>query len=289
MSETRRTAELSWGNGGRIVFADFELDPGAPVQYYLKDVAGWFGGVGVKGDNTDRSLGHGVFPEPSTLAGRELTLSAEIWCAEEADRDRLNRLASGILGDGDFGTLRVTEDGLTLSATVKLAGEVGHSTAGSEWLALQLPLLAPDPFLYADPATVQLNPPGTGRGLVFPLFPDGVLSYGDVAGGSGGVLRNSGNAEAFPVFTVRGTFPQGFALVAGGRTVEYLDPVFPQSPVTVDMAAGSVVVNGRDNTARTSRRGWFSVPPGGVIAPRILPRGGNGSGWADAVISSTYK
>lgn len=143
---------------------------GDAVESWLTDLVGFYGGVGVTDRGEARKLGHGNFPAPSLRTGRELTLSGVLVFTNEHDRNTADRFLSGLLWDGELGELEVTTDTLTLFAQVKLGGEIKHSYMGTEAVQVQIPLTAPDPFLYAAPRLYQIFPAGAGQGLVFPLF-----------------------------------------------------------------------------------------------------------------------
>lgn len=143
---------------------------GDAVESWLTDLAGFYGGVGITDQGEARKLGHGFFAAPSLRTGRELTLSGVLVFTNERDRTTADRFLSGLLWDGELGELEVTTDTLTLFAQVKLGGEVKHSYLGDEAVQVQIPLTAPDPFLYAAPRLYQVFPAGAGQGLVFPLF-----------------------------------------------------------------------------------------------------------------------
>ncbi|QNV40671.1 hypothetical protein IDM48_04515 [Rothia amarae] len=291
MVKAIRVATLS-GAGLDLSFSNVE-DESASYQAYLTDLAGFYGGVGVKDDGSQRTLGHGFFAVPSLRTGRELTLSGTLVFDTEQNRLLADRFLSGVLWDGEFGTLTVTTDDLTLTSTVKLGGEIKHSYLGMTALEVQIPLTAPDPFLYAPARVAQVFPAGFGQGLVYPLFTtkrnqDGVpvLDWGKSAP-IASALPNEGNADAFPVITVRGDFPAGFSLTWNGRSITYPSTVAASTPVVVDSKTGSVLVGGMDQTYKLTSRDWFTVPAGSSFQPRITALAPS-NGWADVSLSSTY-
>lgn len=157
------------GAGVEFVLTNRET-AGDRVESWLIDVAGWYGGVGVVDGGSQRRLGHGFFPAPSLRTGRELTLSGTLVFQSEADRSIADRFVSGLLWDGEFGELQVTTDDLTLFSQVKLGGEIKHAYLGTSAMEVQIPLTAPDPFLYAPARIYQIHPVGAGQGLTYPLF-----------------------------------------------------------------------------------------------------------------------
>lgn len=157
------------GAGVEFVLTNRET-AGDRVESWLTDVAGWYGGVGVVDGGSQRRLGHGFFPAPSLRTGRELTLSGTLVFQSEVDRSIADRFVSGLLWDGEFGELQVTTDDLTLFSQVKLGGEIKHAYLGTSAMEVQIPLTAPDPFLYAPARRFQVFPAGAGEGLEYNLF-----------------------------------------------------------------------------------------------------------------------
>lgn len=294
MSMATRIATLTSPDGYSLVFSNVE-DPAGDYQAWLTDVAGFYGGVGVADPGSQRKLGHGFFPAPSLRTGRSLTLSGTIVFKDETFRNTADRFLSGQLWDGGFGTLEVQIAELTLSCQVKLDGEIKHSYHGETALDVQIPLTAPDPFLYAPERLYQVFHAGTGVGLNFPLFstlkdPSGtpILDWGKGAPFSG-AFANQGNATAWPKVVVHGSFPHGFRIVEGSRVVEFPSTVHPTAPVEIDMRAGEVMVSGSDHTYKLSRRDWIDIPAQSSILPRIEALSDlQSEGWADFLVRDTY-
>lgn len=174
------------GAGVEFVLTNRET-AGDRVESWLTDVAGWYGGVGVVDGGSQRRLGHGFFPAPSLRTGRELTLSGTLVFQSEADRSIADRFVSGLLWDGEFGELQVTTDDLTLFSQVKLGGEIKHAYLGTSAMEVQIPLTAPDPFLYAPARRYQVFPAGAGEGLEYNLF----TSQGAAVGSNLAVLAGT--------------------------------------------------------------------------------------------------
>ena len=291
MSKEYRLVTLR-GTGLTFTLSNQE-DETADYQGYLTNLSGFYGGVGVSTENTQRTLGHGFFPQPSVRTGREMTLEGVMVFKDEQTRMIADRFLSGLLWDGEFGELEVTTDELTLTSRVKLGGEISHKYKGINALEVQIPLTAPDPFLYGPPRTAQVYPAGFGEGLVYPLFttqsaPDGkpVLDWGEGTP-IGSAISNAGNADAYPVMTVHGAWPAGFTINTGGKQITYPAPVTSKTPVRIDTRAGEVTIRGVDNTYRLTRREWPKIPPGTSIQPRISGLAPS-EGWVDVTVSDTY-
>lgn len=271
---------------GALVFSTGEAR--GPMENWLIDLSGWYGGVGVTEGGPQRALGHGSFPERVRRTQRSMTLTGHIFVEDPRTRDQADRLVSGALWEGDFWRLEVTHGPQTLWCMVQLDGEVGHKYVGTHSLEVQIPLRAADPFLYGQQRELSVYPPGYGEGVRFeggPFENNVFRFYGGPP--SGGTLTNGGNADSWPRFTVRGSWPGGFRIVSGRNTVAFPHPVFEQSPVDVDMRAGSVMVRGVDQTHLLARRDWFPVKPGKAIFVRVEPYAPS-EGWMDVHVSDTY-
>lgn len=272
--------------GVELVMHTGMSEPG--VHHVLQDVVGWYGGVGVTGDNTQRTLGHGLFPAPSRRTGRALTVKGALLFEDEDERAVVERHLSALFWDGELGTVTVDDGHLTLSTRAKLDGDVDVERWGTANLKVSVPLLCPDPFLYAQGAATQVSPPGAGVGFGWSegAFPGGGVSWHEGRNTSARVV-NQGNADAYPTITVRGSWPNGFRLTDGRHAVEYPHAVFDQSPVVVDMRTGSVKVRGADQTHKLTKREWFKVGPGEAITVRAAQFAPS-TGWADIVLRDTY-
>lgn len=194
---------------------------GDAVESWLTDLVGFYGGVGVTDQGEARKLGHGFFAAPSLRTGRELTLSGVLVFTNERDRNTADRFLSGLLWDGELGELEVTTDALTLFAQVKLGGEIKHSYLGTEAVQVQIPLLAPDPFIYAPPRLYQIYPAGAGQGLVYPLFSTkgkatsaNLASFTSTATSYGTVTTGEDGRQVLTVTREGNNFPGNFVLTS---------------------------------------------------------------------------
>lgn len=279
---------LDTGLGAQLDLSSNES--AGPLEHWLIDLDGWYGGVGVLDRNTKRPENHGYFPEANLRTGRAMTLKGLFAYEDDHTRNQLMRFLSGILGEGQLENMYVTADNQTLMTRVKLDGEVSikWDRDGDLELDVSIPLLAPDPQVYGEERTYQVFPAGTGEGRVYPLYaPNGVRSYGNTVNASKALVDNRGTSDAYPVVIVEGSFPAGFRLTSGQNVVEYRGPVFPSSPVTVDMRRQSVTVDKMDRTHLVSKRGWFKVPKFSQIQPRISSLQ-PGNGHANFTIRDTY-
>lgn len=216
-----RVATLTAPDGRSLVFSNIE-DNSGDYQAWLTDVAGFFGGVGVSDQGSQRKLGHGFFAVPSLRTGRSITLSGMLTFEDESLRCMADRFLSGQLWDGGFGTLEVQVDDLTLSCKVQLDGEIKHSYNGELAIDVQIPLHAPDPFLYAPERLYQVFHAGTGQGLVFPLFTTQSMPVGsELLNFTQADLVSAKTAETYkdkPVYALTSTRSFAAAPVVGGKT-----------------------------------------------------------------------
>lgn len=276
-------AVLEWG-AGRVRF-ESEPDPENWARFVLTDLAGWYGGVGVRGESMDR-LGHGTIGGRKWRGARALTLKGHVDVAAPEDRDRVMRDLSGVLWNGLEGTLSATVDGLRLSCPVTLDGEPGIVPSGIASVTVQLPLSSSDPWLFGEWRASLLRPIGAGVGFDFaPFSRGGVVTFG-TAIDTDVLVWNDGNADSWPLFTVTADAPGGFLVGLADRVIEYARPTWKTTPVVVDMA-GEVLVGGVDQSQYLATRDWSSIGAGGAERPRFeLLQGGNG--WCEVSHRDTY-
>ena len=277
-----RNAVLTQGNGFRWSLSD--KPSASDSEWYVEDVAGWYGGSGVRGDVTAR-LGHGDFVERGYREGRVLTLHGTVVCASSDIRDWQERNISGMAGDGDWCELTCDDGNAVLSTRVRLDGAPQIVKLGTQALRFQVPFRTEMPYLYSAWRESTLRPVGAGVGFEFvPFSRGGVISYGSAVSTDEWVW-NDGNAVSFPVFTVHAS-SSGFSVGLGDRRVTYPHATFPDIPVTVDMA-GAVTVGGVDQSHLLGARGWASVQPGSMESPHFSFLQ-DGNGWATVRHRDTY-
>ena len=258
----------------------------APV---LTALAGWYGGVSITSESTDR-LGFGEFLAAGRGSARVLTLGVSFYSKDEAARRHYRRAWSGAFHDGMPARLTVDWDGLELSCDVVQDGEALVTDLNPYGVSVQVPLRAADPHLYSAWRESTLRPIGAGVGLEFPFFARDlgqgpVVTFGTAVSTDEWVW-NDGNADSWPVFDVVADAPGGFAVGLGDRRVTYPWPTFPDIPVSVDMA-GAVTVAGVDQSHLLGERGWASVAPQSMESPSFeFLQGGNG--WATVRHRDTY-
>lgn len=281
-----RTARLEQADGGRWSLTTRPQASG--TSWIVDDVAGWYGGSGVRGEVT-AGLGHGDFVERGHREGRVLTLHGTVICESSDERDWQERNLSGMGWSGEWGTLTCDDGNAELSARVRLDGAPQIVKVGTHALQFQLPLRSDTPFLHGDWRESTLEPIGSGIGVDFPLFTQGedepVFTFG-TAVDTTEYAWNDGNAESWPEFVVYADAPGGFAVSLGDKRVTFPWPTFPDMPVTVDMA-GSVSVSGVDQSHMVGERGWAMIAPGAISSPSLTFLQG-GTGWATVRHRDSY-
>ena len=165
-----RNAVLTQANGFRWSLSD--KPSASDSEWYVEDVAGWYGGSGVRGDVTAR-LGHGDFVERGYREGRVLTLHGTVVCASSDIRDWQERNISGMAGDGDWCELTCDDGNAELSTRVRLDGAPQIVKLGTQALRFQVPLRTEMPFLYSAWRESSLQPVGAGVGFEFAPFSNG--------------------------------------------------------------------------------------------------------------------
>ena len=285
----KRWARIDEPGGRSWKFLTHSLPMSDYVRFELEDITGWYGGVGVRLERTDR-YGHGSFSSRGWRSERVMTLKASVICATADVRDLVERELSGILWDGEDGVLTVEESsGRELHTTVALDGSPDIVKVGTRALKVNIPLVSDDPFLYGPWREQSVMPVGAGVGFEFPPFSrdlgkGGVITFGAAIEDDVSVW-NEGNADSAVQFEVVAN-SVGFALGLGNRRITYPWPTYPDIPLTVDMA-GSLTVGGIDQTHLLETRQWSMVPPGGAARPFFELLNG-GTGWATVRHRDTF-
>lgn len=287
-----RTVILDDGAGMQLVASD---QFGSNV--WVEDVKGWLDGAAVRNTWTPR-LGDGSFPSTLHREGREMTLIGHHICSSQNEMLTVARALSGAFPSGKegAGTLRVIDAYGDLTALdLGLDGQVmvEHDMV-KHWLRWQIPIRSQHSELYGQPEYATAEVAGSGAGLVWPLFNNAgqTLDWG-YSNTSTATVRNTGNSVAYPRVTVTGDMRSGFVVTlsgdhadSGSWRVAWQMDTRPYSPVVVDFA-GSVTVNGVDQSWALTEAGWGGVRPGGQVSVNIEPIA-SGSGSALLELRPTY-
>lgn len=257
---------------------------------------GWWGGAEPETEWVDR-LGDGGFASPMRRKSRKITLGIrEHLDSPEEVLDR-SRQVSGIYRSGEAGqgVLHVLHDpdgltalGVGLAATPRVARSMGACIL--DW---EVELICNDPYLYGPLQSITTYSPGEGEGMVYPAYADGYADFGTAIVGQGIDLKNYGNQVAWPLATVRGSFPSGFRLEFSGQmskqgvSVIFAGDVNAGFPCVVDLYSGRVVNGDADQSFLLAKRVWGGVNPGGQCTAQLTGLG-QGSGSVDIQLRSTY-
>lgn len=268
---------------------------------HIEDLQGWLGGVGASvTPDLRRFRRHGRFPGRTIRSDRKMDLTLT-WLSTISPGDDgytlAARIASGIAWDEGPYTMTVNEDGFILSAQVQLDGDPAFQPVnpGSEdAFRIRIPLRANDPFLYSPPeqtlitgymSTPVVLPGAWTQGLTN-AEGEQVLAWSEPMNRPA-ALTNVGTTDAFPVITVQADAAAGVEFVVNGGVVQYVGPLFDQSPLVLDYKRGSATVNGRDASFNLRKREWKPVPPHTSVAPRMTFLGA-GTGYAVGELRSTW-
>lgn len=289
IGQHRHRVTLTGAHGSLILttFEDGASDDG--LEIWVTDLQGWDGGTGVEAADVQRKIGHGMLSYPARRTGRTLTLKGTIIAKGLPIRELASRFTSSLLWDGELGALSVESDNGILTCEVRIDGDPKIEHLGDTAFNFELPLLAPEPWLYGPAVATQIFPAGTSVGLRFNLFapdPKGVISFGSQASQSA-AIAHEGNVTAHPTYIIRGEWSSGFRITNGDRVIEYPYSVITPSPVTIDCTRGTVTINGADHTADLTRRDWHSIPAKSGFAPTIEALA-PATGWCDVIVRDTY-
>lgn len=238
-------------------------------QFRLTDIDGWYGGVGVWGEQAQRVINHGLFERDAMRSGRVLTLKGSFLFEDEFTRQAAARYFSSLLWDGRQGALTVTTgDDLIQQAQVRLDGAIGIDLPdGSLALKLSVPLQAADPFIYAPPQRFQIFPAGEGSGLQYPLFKK--MSQGITTGALTNTATAGGTAGAFEGMP-------SYTFTKQATTTIYSAPVTPGKVYTIttatyaDVTGSGHAVRFNSNGATPSMKYIDLTQAGAIVVPTPL-------------------
>ena len=139
------------GAHGNLIMSTYEA-PSEDGEFWVTDIEGWYGGVGVENSDAQRKIGHGFLSAPARRSARTITLKGALNMPGMEAREIAARFISGLVWDGGLGSLTVaTENGLVLTARVRLDGAPKTTLLGDSAVEFEVPLVAPDPFLKSPP------------------------------------------------------------------------------------------------------------------------------------------
>lgn len=257
-------------------------------QFILDENAlqGFHDGVNVKRDDTVRPNQWGDFKEPGLFGSRHLTISGTAVAQNTAELMGMRDEFMGLLNQGEYREILVQNSVGNRYITVGLEGSPSWVQKLDHVALWKLELYAPDPRMYGPVQGFQITDTTITGGIDYPM--DYPLDYGGSTKIQAIAMSNSGNTDAWPVFTVVGDFFSGFHITNNaGSIITYEGVVTMTDPVVIDTASGSAVQGGVDKSSSLSRRDWFSIPPGGSIQPMFFPIV-DAVGWCDIMYRDTW-
>ena len=264
---------------GEAIFPSLSLAR-AGVELWLTRANGWYVLRGIEGlDNPPVSL---LVDEPATWDGglfrdaryapREVFIPLHLQADDNAElRDAVRDLAS--LLDPKRGAVTLTvnhPDGRTRSIDGYLAAPLGQALGAAEamtWRRMGLSLRCPDPFWTGEESSTSLVVSSALVDFLGDPFLPLAVSDSQVAGTL--TVNNSGDADAYPVWTVTGP-ASTITIDVDGRTWSTSSALGAGEVLTVDTRRGAQSVD-VDGTAA-----WGRLAAGADLAP--FPPGTTGVG-----------
>ncbi len=232
------------------------------VDWVVSSEEGWTSSPDLRSDIADLPGADGGSDAASLYSARHIVLSGTAVAPDAATMAATRLKFSSTLEASRGGTLTCVENGVALSALVRLTGPVRIAQNGAYGFDFQLQLTAPDPRKYADAVESSVGLPLAPAGLVFPLaFP---LDFGTASGGSVAV-ENVGTVKTWPVLRITGRAvnPRVTNPVTGDE-LRLAMTVEAGQYVDIDTAARTVLLQGTaSRRAMASVSGeWLPIAPG---------------------------
>lgn len=252
-----------------LTVGDIELTAGRTreVDWGLEGLEGWYESADISVSGERRSNAPGVFFQRGHAGGKLISVNGFVRSRDRVFLTDAMDAISATLADGSLGTMNVyDEDSGWRWAPVQRTGAPQFTLLTRRIVKFQLQFLAPDPYRYGQTSTSTTGfAAASGSGMVFPLFPGGVMDFGPLPSSGATSVQNPGTAPASPVFTVKGPSPVGgFTItdVATGRRNTFLGVVPENSTLTMDGSDGSVLLDGvADRAGDALIEAWPTVPP----------------------------
>lgn len=204
--------------------------------WQVNTIDGWDETPPEKSTPSDVVNGHGSIPVPVYYGPRTVTLKGRLIAkSHELAVDAKRRLSALLQESGEL--VVVDGGGVALSAQAS-RGRITPGPVKGRWLPFDMELKFPDPFKY-----------GASRSF-------------NVALGSAVTVYQRGYFGAWPIITVTGSAPGGYAVSLGGRLVRVVAPLVSGSPHTLDMRTGILRAGGVRVHAGITVAEYWTVPPG---------------------------
>lgn len=232
------------------------------VDWIVSTEEGWSSSPDLRSDIADLPGADGGSDAASLYSARQIMLSGAAVAPDPATAAAARLAFSSTLEATRGGTLSCTENGVTLSADVRLTGPVRIAQNGPYGFDFQLALTAPDPRKYAAAVETSVGLPLAPAGLPFPVaFP---ANFGAASGGSVSVA-NGGTVRTWPVLRIAGRAvnPRVTNPVTGDE-LRLAMTVEAGQYVDIDTAARTVLLQGtasRRSVVSVSGE-WLPIAPG---------------------------
>lgn len=279
---------------GGLVLNDSPAPDEYEVLWTFDDVDGWHDGPSVSVESQARGIGHGLFGQVGSRGGRTITVTGDMVAPDRAlAADSVDQLTS-LLAGGVFGRFDFYDaDQGWRWADVQIAATPDLAWETELHCRFQLQFIAPDAYRYGQTSTASVGfAASSGSGMVFPLFPNGVMDFGPLPDFGTLTIQNPGTADASPVFTVSGPSPSaGFTItdVGTGRSITYFGVVPAGSTLTIDSSTGAVVLDGvADRFGDALVEAWPVVPARSSRSFLFEPLSGATSAQLTASVVATY-
>lgn len=266
------------------------------TEWGFHNISGWHQGATTIVNQDQRITSHGQFAQRGRRGGRVFAIDGWVHADIRLRAAVALQRIEATLADGGFGVFTFADDDLGERwASVQLLDLQLNWNESETFFRYQLQLLAPDPYKYGATSTDSTGfataPLDTG--MVFPLFPNGVMNFGPLAAATQVTVANAGTAEAQVTFTVTspGADSGGFVItdVTTGKTITYSGIIPADGSLVLDGSDGSVTLNGTgDRLDDTLVQAWPTLLPG-VTKSFLFERiSGTGAPILTASVTSTF-
>lgn len=231
------------------------------VVWTLDDIEGWDSPASTS-QAQQRAHSHGAWMTTPYFEARELSLTGKMRAPDkESARDAADRLFSAITLDDT--RVRVDEHGLSRFVNARRLGSVMfdyyQQPSEADW---SISMIAADPFKYGT--TEHFSEMRLGQstnGLRLPL--EVPFSIDAQTTPNSAIVTNSGNAIAYPVFTINGPISDPYIYIPSADKYMSFDITLGYGRwLTVDTRNHTVVLDGNSQRQFTMQGDWLTVPPG---------------------------
>ena len=228
-----------------------------------KGLQGFLDGVDRQVQEQARPWRDGVFPVPSTMSGRVLSVDGIALARDWPELMALRRQLMGVLSGGGFSTLAFDDGDRVYRTEVALLGKPVFTA--DRWVpdraSFQIQFRAPDPYWLGDDRTVSVRVGQTST----------VFQYGTV--------------EVAPVVKLVGPLNSGVRVTVGDRAFSFGRAVGSGESVTVDQATMRAVSSTAGLVMGVVTGVPLRVPKRGEVPVSVS---GGGSGRVEVRVVDAY-